>query len=157
MTQDSGGPERPRCTLTCARRLSRVGGGDLRHPGHLSVSKLAKFLGLFCSPHCISQDSPRNRTKSSSFPLFSGGGTGPSVTLPLITRPPPPASWPVAPHPSGEAQTHQVSEKLQSGVVGAVCVSVSVLWAWWHLLGFTEISPTATLPLQSPGQGQAHL
>jgi len=24
-------------------------------------------------------------------------------------------------------------------------------------LGFTEISPTATLPLQSPGQGQAHL
>lgn len=85
MTQDSGGQERPRCAPTCARRLSRVGGGDLRHPGHLAVSKLAKFLGLFCSPHCISHDSPRNRTKSSSPPLFSRGGTGTSVTLPLIT------------------------------------------------------------------------
>ena len=155
MTQDSGGPERPRCTPTCARRLSRVGGGDLRHPGHLAVSKLAKLLSLFCSPHCISQDSPRSRPKSSSLPLCSGGATGTSVTSPNYSTPPP-ASWPAAPHPSGEAQTHQVSGKLQSGVVGAVCVSISVLWAWWHLC-FTEISPAATLPLQSPGQGQAHL
>lgn len=87
----------------------------------LAEPKLAKFLGLFCSPHCISQDSPRNRTKSFSLPLFSQGGTGASVTLPLITRPPP-ASWPVAPHPSGEAQTQQVS--------GGIAV-----WRGWRCVG----------------------
>lgn len=51
----------------------------------------------------------------------------------------------------------QVSGELQSGVAGAVWVSVSVLWAWGHLLGFTESPPAGTLPSQSAGQGQAPL
>ena len=82
---------------------------------------------------------------------------GASVTLPLLTLLPP-ASWPAAPDPAGAAQRQQVSgETAQPDVAAVVWVSVGVLWAWWHLLGFTEISPAGTLPLQSPGQDKACL
>lgn len=121
----------------------------------LAEPKLAKFLGLFCSPHRISQDSPRNRTKSFSLPLFSRGGTGASVTLPLITRPPP-LPGPRRLTPQVRPRRSRCQGELRSGVAGAVWVSVSLLWAWGHL-GFTDSPRTGTLPLQSPGQGQAHL
>ena len=151
-TQESGPREAKGHTHLC--QASQQGG--CRRPEAsrpLAEPKLAKCSGLFCLPHCIRQDSPRNRAKSSSLPLFSRGGTGASVTLPLII-------W--HPHflargPSGEAQTQQVSGGLQSGVAGAVWVSVSVLWAWGHLLGFTESPPAGALPSQSPGQSQAPL
>ena len=44
MTQQDGGPERPRYIP----HLCRVGEGGLWYPGHLAVPALAKFLGLFC-------------------------------------------------------------------------------------------------------------